>query len=124
MTGRNLYSKNKRLLLWISRGWRIWPYKVRIFLFRVSLLGGGGKILAAIRFTLLRAVCKFCGDNVLLKEHCYVYHPERLTIGNNVSIHPMCYIDALGGISIGDNVSIAHGTSIISFNECPQVTNQ
>ena len=123
MTGRNLYSKNKRLLSWISSAWRILPYKIRIFFLHISLLGGGGKVMAAIRFTLLRTLCQFCGDNVLLKEHCYVYHPDQLKIGNNVSIHPMCYIDALGGISIGDNVSIAHGTSIISFNHTWEDSN-
>ena len=73
-----------------------------------------GTLGIALRYALLKSICKYCGDNVSVHEGVYLLEPQNLSIGNNVSIHPMCYIDATGEIEIGNDVSIAHATTIMS----------
>lgn len=68
-----------------------------------------------LRFILLKSIAKECGNNVVIMEDVYLYHPENMIFGSNVSIHPMCYIQAsTSGIKFGNDVSIAHGTTVIA----------
>mgnify|MGYP003302669771 CR=1 FL=1 len=113
MTGREVYSKNKNLLMLLSKFFAIFP----IFL-RLSLYNGvrsiSGKLGMALRYTLLKSINPNIGDNVSIRDHVIIISPQKLSIGNNVSIHPYTYIDASGGISIGNNVSIACHSILIS----------
>lgn len=70
----------------------------------------------AIRYMILKARIKSCGENVRIGNNVTIIGWSGLIIGDNVSIHTNCYIDASGGITIRDHVSIAHNTSILSSN--------
>lgn len=112
--GRNIFQKYRKLIMLIVGIIRIFPKKLNLRI--LSLLrrkrGYSGIIL---RYMFLQSVAKSCGDNVVIMEDVYLYHPENISFGSNVSIHPMCYVQGSKmGIDIGDNVSIAHGTTIIA----------
>lgn len=111
--GRDKFLKIKPFLNILSNYYSLFPLKVRkMFLERHRRTRGLKGI--GIRYALLKAICKKCGDNVSVHPDCYIFFPEKLEIGNNVSIHPMCYINAVGGISIGNDVSIAHAVTIMT----------
>lgn len=111
--GRDKFNKFKPILIFISKLFGIFPMKARKKLL-VHYRMKRGTTGLALRFALLKSICKYCGDNVSLHEGVYIFQPQNLSIGNNVSIHPMCYIDATGEIEIGNDVSIAHATTIMS----------
>ena len=111
--GRDKFAKGKPLLILFSRFYMLFPIKIRKKLLEHYRRTKGLKGLA-IRYALLKSICKKCGDNVSIHPDCYIFFPEKIEIGNNVSIHPMCYIDAAGGLSIGNDVSIAHAVTIMT----------
>ncbi|MEG0075825.1 MAG: acyltransferase [Eubacterium sp.] len=113
--GRDLFQKNKRKMLFLSKCCEKLPESIRIRMF-LLLKYKNGKMGIACRYILLKSIAKKCGDNVSIHQGVYLLNPQKLVIGNNVSIHPMCYIDASGIINIGNDVSIAHGTTIMSTN--------
>lgn len=113
LRGRDKFSKVKPLLNMLSRFYLVFPMKIRKVLFEHYRKTKGLKGIA-IRYALLKAIAKKCGDNVAIYPDCYILFPEMLEIGDNVSIHPMCYIDAFGGVKIGDDVSIAHAVTIMT----------
>ncbi|MET3319930.1 UNVERIFIED_ORG: acetyltransferase-like isoleucine patch superfamily enzyme [Peribacillus simplex] len=114
MRGRDKAKKFDLLIKIIVSFWSFFPRK---FLYRFLELNRNlpGYLGLGIRYTLLKVLCKSCGDNVFIGPGVYFYKLENLIVGNNVSFHPLCYIDATGGVEIKDNVSIAHNCSIISF---------
>ena len=111
--GREKFFKYKGLINFISKMYKILPYRVRLkkFVKARNKVGAWGMVK---RYALLKGLCKSIGDNVTIKEGVYILNPRELSIGNNVSIHPMCYIEAAGGVSIGNDVSVAHGVTFIS----------
>lgn len=115
--GREEYKKYKRILEILIRI----AYKIPQN-FRKKMLEHyrktKGKKGIAIRYILLRTLCKSCGDNVCIQPDVYLFHVQNLEIGNNVSIHPMTYIECgpNGKVKIGDDVSIAHGVTILAVN--------
>lgn len=115
--GRDKFDKWKRCLYILSNFFGMLPLKTRCRLldhFRTKK----GTVGIALRYAVLKAVARSCGDNVLVQTDVYLLNPQNLSIGNNVSIHPFCYLgcgDALSGtISIGNDVSIAHGVTIMA----------
>ena len=111
--GRDKFHKVKPILNILSVLYSVFPLKTRKKLLEFHRGTKGLKGLA-IRYALIKAIAKKCGDNVSIHTDCYLFSPEKLEIGDNVSIHPMCYIDAAGGISIGNDVSIAHAATIMT----------
>lgn len=111
--GRNKFSKVKPILNFMVFLFSLFPMKIRKILFEHYRKTKGLKGIA-IRYSLLKAIAKKCGDNVSIHPDCYILSPEKLEIGDNVSIHPMSYIDAVGGLSIGNDVSIAHAVTIMT----------
>ncbi|EJV0274990.1 acyltransferase [Vibrio parahaemolyticus] len=114
MNGRVLYNSAKWPINIIAVLLGILPCKVRMFMFDFfsifpTILG------VALRYIVLKSLCKSVGDNVYLGRFVVLKNPQNVEIGSNVSIHDSCYIDGAGGVVIGDNTSIAHQTSIISF---------
>ncbi len=74
-----------------------------------------GMTAIGLRYCMLKASCKKCGDNVMVGPYVEIISWRNLEIGKNVSIHRGCYLDCTGGMHIGDDVSIAHASSFISF---------
>ena len=111
--GRDKFRKFKPMLNILSSFFRIFPSKLRKKLL-VHYRMKKGNIGIALRYSVLKTLCKHLGDNVSIHEGVYIFEPQNLCLGNNVSIHPMCYIDATGGIEVGNDVSIAHGVTIMS----------
>ncbi len=111
--GRDKFSRYKKLINFISRLYKLLPYKSRLKNF-VKSRNKTGLLGIAKRYALLKTVCKSCGDNVTIAEGVFILNPSELSIGNNVSIQPMSYIEAKGGVSIGNDVSIAHGVTLIT----------
>jgi acetyltransferase-like isoleucine patch superfamily enzyme len=73
-----------------------------------------GLVGIGLRYVLIRRLANACGSVVAIHSGCYIYYPERLSIGEHVSFHPMCYVDACGTIELGSGVSLAHGVTIMS----------
>lgn len=111
--GRDYFQRFKPVIFGMAKFLGIFP-----LFFRVKLLeyfrGTKGYKGLVIRYALLKATAKACGDNVSIHPDVYLFSISNLSIGDNVSIHPMCYIDASGCIEIGHDVSIAHSTTILS----------
>lgn len=118
--GRYLFDKVKPTLSFLSKCLCILPYSMRYKLFEHYRMTKGIKGIA-LRYILLKTLCKACGNNVAIESSVYLLNPARLSLGNNVSINPMCYIEAAGEISIGNDVSIAHGVTVMSTSH--QYTN-
>ena len=113
--GRDFFSKHERFINIIIKIIRIFPKRIRIFLFKL-ITYRQSKIFALLRYCLLYTLIKKCGRNVYVGTNVEFKGMENLTIGDNVSIHKDSYIDAEGEIIIQNDVSIAHNTSIISTN--------
>lgn len=75
-----------------------------------------GFVGVTLRYCILKASAKSCGDNVFIGPFVQIKNWDKLNIGDNVSIHSQCYIEALGEVYIGSNVSIAQSCSIFSTN--------
>lgn len=112
-SGRDRFSKIKPILKFLSKLYGIFPMGIRQKLF-LHYRNKKGAVGIALRYALLLSIAKGCGDNVAVREDCYILRPQGLTVGNNVSIHPMCYIESTGEVEIGNDVSIAHGVTILS----------
>ncbi|MBQ8043147.1 MAG: acyltransferase [Clostridia bacterium] len=116
MRGREKFNRYKNILNIATKVIALLPKKIRLKLFYHFRKTQGNKGLA-LRYILLKSLCRKCGDNVSIQPDVYIFHPENLTIGDNVSIHPMCYIECgEGEIIIGNDVSIAHAVTILAFN--------
>lgn len=111
--GRERFKKFKPFIIAISIMFKVFPISIRKKIF-VSYRNVNGVTGIVLRYALLRTIAKKCGDNVAIDTGCYIFCPEKLSIGSNVSINPMCYIDASGEIEIGDDVSIAHMVTVMS----------
>ena len=111
--GRDLFYKYRKILMFISDCFSIFPLRSRIKLFE-SKRYSRGLYGIAVRYILFRSIAEKCGDNVLINQGCFILNVDKLSVGSTVSIQPMCYIDAAGGVSIGNDVSIAHGVTILS----------
>lgn len=114
-SGREKFRKNKKMIILLSLLLRLFSRRMQERMF-IRYNRGENKIILALRYCLLRNLCKTCGDNVYVGEYVTIKHFENLCIGTNVSIHKYSYIDAIGEIVIGDNVSIATGCKFFSFN--------
>lgn len=113
MRGRELFKKYKSIITSLCVMYSLLPnrcLKRRYERIRYKV----GLVYVLKRYVILKTLCKQIGDNVLVRDGCFLLNPEELEIGCNVSIQPQCYIDSFGGIVIGDDVSIAQGVSIIS----------
>ena len=111
--GRDKFNRYKKILFIAVRFLNIFPYKMRVFLFKFirNLDGNLGLIL---RYICIKSLAKKCGDNVSIHTNVIILSIKDLELGNNVSIHPFSYIDATGKITIGNDVSIAHASTIMS----------
>lgn len=114
MRGREKAKKFAVLLNLMIIIWRLFPRKV-LYLFLDINRNLPGVVGLGVRYTLLKVLCRTCGDNVMIGTGVHLFKLENLVVGNNVSFHPLCYIDAIGEMVIGDNVSIAHNCSLITF---------
>lgn len=115
--GREEYEKYKKIIGIFARIISILPFKIRKKMLE-HYRSTKGKKGIAIRYILLKTLCKKCGDNVCIQPDVYIFNVQNLEIGNNVSIHPMSYIECgpKGRIVIGDDVSIAHGVTILAVS--------
>lgn len=114
VTGRERFEKNKRLIMLFVVLFKLIPRPLISFLWDWSSKYSQIPFVA-IRYIILKARCKSCGDNVRVGTNCRILHFDALILGSNISIHDNCYIDAFGGLSVGNDVSIAHSTSILTF---------
>lgn len=89
------------------------PRRVRLFFLNL-IQNMSGVLAIGLRYVLLKALIKSCGENVSIHKSVILLGLENLEIGNNVSIHPFCYIDATGGLKIGSDVSVAHNSTMLS----------
>lgn len=114
--GRDKFHKYRTQLIWLSKFYKIFPLKIRKKMLEKHR-NTRGILGYALRFALLKAICKECGDNISVSPGVYINNAQNLSLGKNISIHPMCYIECGpfddSGIIIEDDVSIAHGTTII-----------
>ena len=111
--GREKFAKYKWVFNILVKFYSFFPMNIRIKMFEKKRYTKG-YLGMGVRYALLKAIAKQCGDNVSIFQGCFILHPENLLLGDNISIQPQSYIDADGGISIGNNVSIAHGATLIS----------
>lgn len=114
-SGREKFSKYQKLINLFVNILKIFPKKIKIFLWN-SFQRSNRKYSVALRYIILKTLCKKVGSSVYIGPDVEIKAFEKLSIGDNVSIHKGCYIDATGEIEICNNVSIAHYTSMISFN--------
>lgn len=114
-SGRAIFRRYVIFLGPIYVFFRIFPKFILVFLWdffsRFSQLP-----FIAIRYVLLKCLCKSVGDNVRIGTNVRIVNWHNLEIGNNVSIHDNCYFDAYGGLIIGNDVSVAHNSSILTFD--------
>src|SRR5690554_3673757 len=114
-TGREKFKRNKRLLEFLAKIFKLFPKSVLLYMWNCT--ANHSQILfVGIRYIILKALVRSCGDNVKIGANVQIMGWHKLSIGTNVSIHCNCYIDAHGEIKIGDNVSIAHNSTILSTN--------
>lgn len=114
-TGREKFSRFKKLLNISAILFSVFPKFIRIFFWDISSRYSQ-TLFIAFRYILLKTFVKECGDNIRIGKNVNLLNTQGLVLGSNISIHDNCYIDAAGGIEIGDNVSIAHNSSLISSN--------
>lgn len=114
--GRDTFYKYKNILDFLVSIYSAFPIQLRKRLFERHR-NTRGNIGYALRYCILKTICKECGDNVAIAPGVYIFNAQNLYLGNNISIHPMCYIECGpfedSYIKIDDDVSIAHGTTII-----------
>lgn len=116
MRGREKFNKYKKPISTLVSVARKFPERTLLKAFEKRRYTRGLFGLG-IRYVLLKALAKDCGDNVAIMPGAYILHPQNISLGNNVSIHPMCYIECgegVGSVVIGDDVSIAHGVTIMA----------
>jgi acetyltransferase-like isoleucine patch superfamily enzyme len=107
------FLRHKRLLTIATRFARVLPRSVAEALWSIADILPASPA-AGIRYAIVRACARVCGENVFVAANVEVRGWDHLEIGSNVSINRGCYIDAGGGIKIGSNVSIAHHSTIMS----------
>ena len=113
MRGRDIFHKYRSVIYFLVSCASILPRSLRLYLFNLfnSKSGSSGLL---VRYILVRALCKECGDNVSIHPYVIIKNTENLVLGRNVSIHSFSYIDCAGLVKIGSDVSIAHSSSILS----------
>lgn len=114
-TGREKFKKNKAIIVFFVRFFKVFPKAIRVFIWNTTA-NHSQIIFVGIRYIILKSLIENCGDNVKIGTNVQILGWNKLSIGSNVSIHSNCYIDANGGIKIGNNVSIAHNSTILSTN--------
>lgn len=114
-TGREKFEKNKGLIDFLMKLFRLLPKSVLLLMWNCTT-NHSQIIFVGLRYIILKTRVRRCGDNVKIGTNVQILGWEKLSIGSNVSIHSNCYIDANGEIEIGDNVSIAHNSTILSTN--------
>jgi acetyltransferase-like isoleucine patch superfamily enzyme len=115
ITGREKFKKNKKIIETLVKLFKLLPKTVLLFMWN-CIANHSQIIFVGLRYIILKALVKSCGDNVKIGTNVQILCWEKLSIGTNVSIHSNCYIDAYGEIEIKDNVSIAHNSTILSTN--------
>lgn len=114
-TGREKFKRNKRILNVLVKLFTFLPKSFLLFIWNCT--ANHSQILfVGLRYIILKARIKSCGDNVKIGTNVQILGWEKLSIGTNVSIHSNCYIDANGEIEIKNNVSVAHNSTILSTN--------
>lgn len=111
--GRNLFMRFKIPLFLLAKIMSFLPNWFCKLLWNLTD-GWAGLIGIGLRYSILGAKAKRCGNNVSMGPYIYIGDMNKLSLGDNVSIHRGCYIEAAGGLIVGNNVSIAHGTSILT----------
>lgn len=111
--GRDEFKRYRAIINILSGFFSLFPEKLRIYLLNFSRNINGKKGIA-IRYTLLKALAKECGDNVAIMEGVYLKNVNNMKFGSNISIHAMAYIEGAGGIQFGDNISVANGVTLVS----------
>ena len=114
-TGRDKFARVRGLLLCCAAVMRPMPTFINRWLW-VLTNATPDSVGVALRYILLKAMAKRCGDNVYVGRYVEVLNANRLELGDNISLHAYCYVDAAGGVTIGSDVSIAHASSLISFD--------
>lgn len=112
--GKKIFGLVRPALLGLSSLFKFLPRAFSYFLWDITSLFEG-KISCGLRYSILKAYSKECGDNIFIGKNVIIKNLSNLSLGENISIHANCYIDAAGSIFIGENVSIAHNSSLISF---------
>lgn len=74
-----------------------------------------GKKGAKLRGLLYKPFLKDCGKNLRVPERCYIYNPNKLSIGNNAWLGYNSYFGE-GEIKLGDDVLIGPFVSITASN--------
>ncbi|MBS0659720.1 MAG: acyltransferase [Verrucomicrobia bacterium] len=94
------------------------PGRHRLLFRRVNLLF---RLLSRLRRELdawetrrLLALCRSCGQRVVLERPYSIYSPEQLTLGDDVIINAFCQIFAGAGVTIGDGTLISSHCAISS----------
>ena len=113
-TGRSITKKYDFIFNVFIKFFNIFPYSIRKFIF-TWLRNIPGTLGIALRYILIKSLCKNSGTNIYTGVNVTIKHFNSLELGSNISIHENCFIDAIGGIVVGDDVSIAHNSSLISF---------
>jgi len=113
--GRDQFYKYRSIILFISSVFRLFPSNIRVKWF-IRCRNKGGYLGLVLRYALLKALARSCGENVCIQQNVFLLNPEFLSIGDNVSIHPMVYMECWGNVEIGNDVSIAQGATILSVN--------
>lgn len=113
-SGRSAFERNKKIINAMASLFRATPMSVRQF-FWDALSNFESRLVVGVRYCLLAASARSCGENVFIGRRVVIKNIDKLSLGCNVSIHSDCYIDAYGGVVIGNDVSIAHGSSVLSF---------
>ena len=115
ISGRERFKKNKGFINLLVKLARIFPKGLLLFIWNCNT-NHSQVLFVGIRFIILKALIRDCGDNIRIGTNVQLLGWEKLEIGNNVSIHSNCYIDASGGLAIGNDVSIAHNSTILTTN--------
>ena len=113
MRGRDIAKKYSLFIKMLFVLYKIYSKKTLIKKFERLRYKLGSFVLLK-RYVILKHLATSVGENVLIRDGCFILNIDKMSFGKNVSIQPQCYMEGYGTISIGDDVSIAQGVSIIS----------
>jgi acetyltransferase-like isoleucine patch superfamily enzyme len=113
--GRDQFQKVELLIQILISLIKIIPMGLRKWIW-ASISSSESKIALVIRYAIVKASVKSCGNVVYIGTNVTIRGWSELCLGSNISIHSACYLDATGGIQIENDVSIAHQSSILSTN--------
>jgi acetyltransferase-like isoleucine patch superfamily enzyme len=115
MRGRTLFKRAKTILNFMVSLTKILPPSL-LYFFLTVFKNWHGKLGIGLRYILVSALSKKCGDNVAIHTNVVLKNLSEVSFGDNISIHSFCYIDGAGGLIIKNNVSVAHSSSILTTN--------